>query len=103
VNTVTCLLYCSQEKEKENQKKRNINLRKIDKRKRKMLVFKYIITYNSTLLSNLLSELPLIVPIIFSKSIGITKTSCYLLCVVATTSRNDPVVCLLQQSSHLAI
>jgi len=32
------------EKEKENQKKRNIKSRKIDKRKRKMLVFKYIIT-----------------------------------------------------------
>jgi len=103
VNTVTYLLYCSQEKEKENQKKRNINLRKIDKRKRKMLVFKYTITYNSTLLSNLFSELPLIVPIIFSKSIGIAKTSCYLLYVVATTSCNDPVVCLLQQSFYLAI
>jgi len=39
----------SKEKEKENQKKRNIKSRKIDKRKRKMLVSKHIIT---TLSSN---------------------------------------------------
>jgi len=37
------LFHCLR-KEKENQKKRNIKLRKIDKKKRKMLVFKYTIT-----------------------------------------------------------
>ena len=38
-------LYCQKrkEKEKENQKKRNIKSEKIDKRKRKILVFKYTI------------------------------------------------------------
>jgi len=37
-------LHCQKEKEKENQEKRNIKSRKIDKRKRKMLVSKYTIT-----------------------------------------------------------
>jgi len=37
------------QKEKENQKKRNIKSRKIDKRKRKMLVLTYIITIVITL------------------------------------------------------
>jgi len=37
-------LHCPKEKEKENQKKRNIKSRKIDKSKRKMLVFKHTIT-----------------------------------------------------------
>ena len=42
VTTVTCLFIV--QKEKEIQKKRNINSEKIDKRKRKILVSKYIIT-----------------------------------------------------------
>jgi len=37
-------LHHQKEKEKENQKKRNMKSRKIDKRKRKMLVFKHTIT-----------------------------------------------------------
>jgi len=37
---VTCLFIVTKEKEKEIQKKRNIKSRKIDKRKRKMLVSK---------------------------------------------------------------
>jgi len=37
VTAIICL-FIIQEKEKENQKKRNIKSRKIDKRKRKMLV-----------------------------------------------------------------
>jgi len=41
VTTVTCLFIV---KEKEIQKKRNIKSRKIDKRKRKMLVLTCIIT-----------------------------------------------------------
>ena len=40
VTTVTCLFIVK----KENQKKRNIKLGKIDKRKRKMLVSKHTIT-----------------------------------------------------------
>jgi len=38
-------------KEKENQKKENIKSRKIDKRKRKILVFKYTITSSYLLIS----------------------------------------------------
>jgi len=38
-------LPCQNKKKKENQKKRTIKSRKIDKRKRKMLVFKYTITH----------------------------------------------------------
>jgi len=41
VTAVTCLFIINK---KENQKKRNIKSRKIDKKKRKMLVFKCIIT-----------------------------------------------------------
>jgi len=37
-------LHCSKEKEKENQKKRNIKSRKINKSKRKMLVSKHTMT-----------------------------------------------------------
>ena len=44
VTTVTCLFLINKEKEKENQNKRNIKSRKINKRKRKMLGFKHIIT-----------------------------------------------------------
>jgi len=42
VTIVMCLFFV--QKEKENQKKRNIKLGKINKRKRKILVFKCIIT-----------------------------------------------------------
>jgi len=42
VTTVTCLFII--QKEKENQKKRNIKSRKINKRKRKMLALMCIIT-----------------------------------------------------------
>jgi len=38
------LFIVQKEKEKENQKKRNIKSRKIDKRKRKILVLTHIIT-----------------------------------------------------------
>jgi len=44
VTTVIYLFIIQKEKEKENQKKRNIKSRKIDKRKRKILVFTCIIT-----------------------------------------------------------
>jgi len=44
VTAVICLFIVKRIKEKENQKKRNIKSRKIDKRKRKMLVFKHTIT-----------------------------------------------------------
>jgi len=40
-------LHHQKEKEKENQKKRNMKSRKIDKRKRKMLVFKHTIPLTS--------------------------------------------------------
>jgi len=43
VTAVICL-FIVQEKEKEKQKKRNIESRKIDKKKRKMFKFKHIIT-----------------------------------------------------------
>jgi len=46
VTAVTCLFIIK--KKKENQKKRYIKSRKIDKRKRKMLVFKYTITIQFT-------------------------------------------------------
>jgi len=39
-------LHHQNKKKKENQKKRNIKSRKIDKRKRKMLVFKHTITFS---------------------------------------------------------
>jgi len=45
-------LYHQKEKEKENQKKRNIKSRKIDKRKRKMLVSKHTITLSPSLHSS---------------------------------------------------
>jgi len=47
VTTVTCLFIVNK-KEKEIQKKRNINSRKINKRKRKRLVLTYIITSSMT-------------------------------------------------------
>jgi len=43
VTTVTCLFIINK-KEKEIQKKRNIKSRKIDKRKRKILILTHIIT-----------------------------------------------------------
>ena len=49
MTTVTCLFIVNK-KEKEIQKKRNIKSRKIDKRKRKMLVFMYIITITMVLM-----------------------------------------------------
>ena len=54
VTSVTCLFIINK-KEKEIQKKRNIKSRKMDKRKRKMLVSKCIITYN--LLHNKVKDL----------------------------------------------
>ena len=44
-------LFIIQEKEKGNQKKRNIKLRKINNKKRKMLVSKYTITSDSKVCS----------------------------------------------------
>jgi len=44
VTAVTYLFIINKKKEKEIQKKRNIKSRKIDKRKRKMLVLMHIIT-----------------------------------------------------------
>jgi len=49
VTTVTCLFIVNK-KEKEIQKKRNIKSRKIDKRKRKRLVFMHIITITIVLI-----------------------------------------------------
>jgi len=49
VTTVTCLFIVNKKK-KEIQKKRNIKSRKIDKRKRKMLVFMHIITITMVLM-----------------------------------------------------
>ena len=46
VTAVIYLLIVKKEKEKENQNKRNIKSRKIDKIKEKMLVFKHTITSN---------------------------------------------------------
>jgi len=44
VTAVMCLFIINKRKERENQKKRNIKSRKIDKRKRKILLLNCIIT-----------------------------------------------------------